>query len=127
MNQTMSSFQHRALVSGIEETNPATAQDLKSVVARFKTETKTEASDSSTQRSSPISALSARLYLSEDGVHTARTTADRIHTHGTASTLRSNHGSMVVPQAWGYQIYEAEDEAEQGNALGSLQDMIEYG
>ena len=122
----MSSFQQRALASGIEDTNPATAQDLKAIVARFKTQTKTEASDSSTHRVSPISALSARLYLSEDGVHTARTTADRIQTRATASILRSNHDNTVIPQAWGYQIYEAEDEAGQNNALGSLHDMIEY-
>ena len=128
MTQTMSCFQQRALASGIENISPATAQDLNAVVARFKTATKTEELDNSTHCSGPVSALSTRLYLSEDGGHTARTTADQFQSSGNGSTLQSSHqNTEAPPPVWGYQIYESEDEAEQGNASGSPTGMNEYG
>ena len=116
MNKAFISFQESTLASGIKETSPFLAQDLRTIAARFNELTQNLALGGVSDGSHPRPDLSAGVYDLQESIHDSQMAQDIVgqnqaDTHH--SSAKPNHKANVTTQVWGYEVGEEGIQVEQ--------------
>lgn len=124
MDQRLSSFQERAFASGIENSSPVLAQDLRAVAACFNDLARYRVPVSKSDDRSPSSDLSTGIYSMEDSAQSRETVQALAARNQSGSGSKPNFESS---QFWGYEVYREDMQAEQGEAPNVQCDTDYYG